>query len=143
MREVTQSRAFFEHIVEAYVQNLQELSKLIFYLLLSYYDVKAQRFTWEEASAGKRKRKHLIPDQIRFTSCDIHGIVEKVGVKLTDRELHAVMDELVLACVLMPTEGANYRFVLPDLPELMQSHEQILEATVNMLEQAREGFLHY
>nr|VFJ91436.1 MAG: ATPase [Candidatus Kentron sp. LFY] len=142
--EVTRSRAFFEYIVGVYVQNLQELSKLIFYLLLSYYDTKTQRFIWDaRVPAAKPQRKSLIHEEIRFTAYDIHGIVEKYDVTLTTNELQSVMDELVLACVLIPTEGTRYRFVLPDLPELMRSHEEILETTVNMLEEAREDFLHY
>nr|VFJ44491.1 MAG: TniB protein [Candidatus Kentron sp. FM]VFJ50158.1 MAG: TniB protein [Candidatus Kentron sp. FM] len=142
--EVTKSRELFDHIVGVYVQNLQELTKLVFYLLLSNYDVGAQRFILgAETPTSRQQKKISIREQVRFTSHDLRGIVEKVGVRLTDNELHAVMDELVLACVLTPAEGKLYKFVLPDLSELMRNHEEILETTVNMLEQARESFLHY
>jgi hypothetical protein len=143
---VTDSPAFFNHVTDVYLQNLDEKGKLVLYLMVCHYDTKISAFIWEHSKYEssihsphvKERQKYQLHDT--FTRYDIHRLLELYQINLSESELDAMMNRLVLACVVKRKQGDHYTFVLANLPLVLRRHLEVELSTVNLLENITETF---
>lgn len=145
VKKVTDSSKFFEHVTGIFLDNLDEKSKLILYLMICDFDVQMGEFIFDRQThnrllrgqfAGNVLKKNRIQDT--FTPYDIHGLLEKYSLSLSASELDVVIKRMVLACVIKRKDKQIYTFVLPNLAYLLRKHIELEVTTTNLLEKLEQ-----
>ncbi len=144
--KVIKANEFSEHMVEVYLHNLDDQSKLLLYLMMACFDKKLGKIITDRLAYNKRslkyanEREKYILDN-KYTPYQLHRLLEIYGIKLNDRELDNLMKKLVLATILKhEQESTLYSFVLPDLPFILGKHIEIELRAVSLLERINEIF---
>ena len=131
----------YDHMIGTYLVNLDEQSKLLLYLMVAAYDeslgsIIADREAYDRARLSRYAltagRKFVLGRT--FTPYDLQRLLEVHGLPAAHETIVALTRKLVLATVLKHEEGKNYSFVLQDLPKILANREEVVEATVNILE---------
>jgi hypothetical protein len=144
---VLSSQDLYDHMVQVFLDNLDEKSLLTLYLLMTHFDKNLGKFITDSeehkrsitsAYAG-RARKYEIGGS--FTPYELHQIMEFHNIRLGHQELDLLMRKLVLASVLKPEPAEkSYSFTLSHLPEILKRHMEIELTAVNFLERIDEIF---
>ncbi len=133
---------FFDFVAGVYLNDLDDMSKTILYLIMYHFDPRLDTIITDpvkhEASlksqyAQARQRYQL---NKAFTLTEIHQILENYQFSLSIEELEIEMDKLVLASILKHCAGKAYGFIIPDFPTVLRNHVEIEERIVSLLEKA-------
>ena len=142
---VTSTTRFSEHVTEVYLQNLDDKTKFVLYLMMCHYDKKLGQIVIDNVKRRQLDEHSQYVNAIhtqeignKFTPYEIRDLLEKYDVKLDDNDLNFIMKKLVLACILKRQENTRYTFVLPNLALLLVQHVEVELATVNFLEKIEE-----
>ncbi len=144
---VTTSTDFYDFVINVYLQNLDDKSKTILYLMMCHYDPyqgkfisdKEQFMRLEKSEYAHTKHKYGFADT--FTPYDLHRILEVHKINLSHNELDIEMKKMVLASILKPSQmGKEYSLILPELPRILKMHMEIEEITLNLLEKSEKEF---
>jgi hypothetical protein len=135
----------YDHMVGTYLVNLDKESKVLLYLMVAMYDerlgsIVTDREAYDRARttgmyAATAGRKFVIGST--FTPYELQRLLEVHHLPAAHETIQAHMQKLVLATVLKHEEGKKYSFVLRDLPKILVNREEVVEATVNLLERRK------
>ena len=139
---VLQDHGLYQHMVQVYLLNLDELTSAVLFLLVANYDPSRDAFVLsrerlDESSKTQYAQKFhsKLCFSRRFTPYDLHRFMELHGFDLNPKELEDLISQLVLASVLCAVpEGKEYTFTLPDLPLILKRHQEVVEIATSYVE---------
>ncbi len=139
---VLQDHGLYQHMVQVYLWNLDELTDAVLFLLVANYDPSRDAFVLsrdrldESSKTPYAKKLHSkLCFSRQFTPYDLHRFLELHGFDLNPKELEDLISQLVLASILCAIpEGKEYTFTLLDLPLILKRHQEVEEIATSYVE---------